>query len=151
MFILKREDLLKAGACTLEWFDTRSTDGGYTTQYPNGWDQAETDRVATENPIGLLWLVANSLIPINQRTAKEAIERIHGKDGFDAIKKESRERAREALEARRAIRQPDPTPPGEFPTREVYVAAGYLAENYEANKAEWYADKARHEGGSPPG
>lgn len=157
MFILKREALLKAGACTFEWFDKRSTDGGYTAQYPNGWTQEETDRVATENPLGLLFLLAQGLIPVTRAHVFEAIERIHTKGGFERIKKESRERAAAALEARRASRvpPPDPTPPGEFPTLEVYVASGYLAENYEANREEWYAEKARHEaaqqGGTPPG
>lgn len=149
MFILRRESLIKAGACTLEWFDKRSTDGGYTCEYPNGWDQAETDRVATENPLGLLFLLAQGLIPVNRAHVFEAIERIHTKEGFEQIKKEARERAEEALAKRRAGRQPDPTPPGEFPTLEVYVAAGYLAENYEENRREWYAEKASHRGEFP--
>lgn len=145
MFILRREQLLKAGACTFEWFDKRSTDGGYTAEYPNGWDQSETDRVATDNPLGLLWLSVNGLIPIKLSLAKEAILRIHGKERFEQIKSESRERALEALAARRAVRQPAPTPPGEFPSLEQYVAAGYLRENYQANRDEWYSEKAVHE------
>lgn len=148
MFILKRESLLKAGACSLEWFDKRSTDGGYTAVYPNGWDQAETDRVATENPLGLLFLLAQGLIPVTRAHVFEAIERIHTKEGFEQIKKESRERAQARIEARRAGPQQEPVPPGEFPTLEQYVASGYLAENYEENRAEWYAAKALHE--SPP-
>jgi hypothetical protein len=82
-FKLSRRKLKAAGACSLDYFfDTSPGVDGNTIEYPNGWQDADTTRVATDKPIALLWLAQRGLIPISYRKAKDKVKEIHGDKGF---------------------------------------------------------------------
>lgn len=86
-FQLIRADLEAAGACHLDYFfDSTPNAQNGVIDYPNGWTDADSTRVATEKPIGLLWLARNKFIPITVPEAKAFVEAAHpGKSFRDLV------------------------------------------------------------------
>lgn len=78
MLTLTRKQLTDRGACGvgLEWFDSRSG-GTDKIVYPNGFDEAEIQRLATAQPNFLKWLAKKDLIPgLNLTQARQIVRGI---------------------------------------------------------------------------
>jgi hypothetical protein len=108
-FKLSRRKLKAAGACNLDhFFDEASNAKGGVIVYPNGWQAEDSTRVATERPIGFLWLAQRGLIPVSYRRAKDLIREIHGDKSFIDLVREYHHRARGDSPT---DPPPDPPPP----------------------------------------
>jgi hypothetical protein len=86
MFTIRREDLEKCGACNFDAFNTKA--GGNDKNaivYPNGWQAADTTRVATNNPRELLFLALKGLIPVSYVDAVIAVQAAHGKKAHEIV------------------------------------------------------------------
>ena len=111
-FSLNRSDLERHGACDMDFFDKHADRiRGGKIDYADGWTDADTKRVAKDEPIALLWRTSRGLIPVGFLGARAAIKEAHGK-GAREVMAEFRERGR--------VTHPDvspsaPTPPAPPP------------------------------------
>jgi hypothetical protein len=105
-FKLSRRKLKAAGACSLDYFFDAHPDAHHgVITYPNGWTEAETLRLATDKPVGLLWLAQRGLIPVSYKKAKDKVKEVHGAMTYTELMVEYH-RARGTFPA-----QPPPPPP----------------------------------------
>ena len=88
-FKLHRGRLKAAGACNLDdLFDTVVARPGVDAvkkgviEFPDGWKDVNSTRMATENPVAFLWLAQRSIIPVTYRKAKNLVKEIHGEKTF---------------------------------------------------------------------
>lgn len=85
VFKIKLSDILAAGACRTTWFQSHADDGADAIEYPNGWQQGDTDKLAEEYPITLMFFSLKKIIPVNFIQVAQAIKKAHGDDKFKAI------------------------------------------------------------------
>jgi hypothetical protein len=98
-FQIRREDLKKCNACRFDAFEAKAG-GADAITYPNGWQASDTARVALGDPIALLFLALNRLIPITYLEAVNAVKAAHGKEAHKVVTQFLRQA------------QPPPPPPG---------------------------------------
>lgn len=83
MFKLVRRKLEAAGACNLgDLFDRSPKAKKGVIEYPDGWKDEDSTRVATANPIAFLWLAQRQFVPVTYRKAKNLVKEIHGDKTF---------------------------------------------------------------------
>lgn len=83
---LNRDALRDAGACNLDhYFDTTPNASNGVIDYPNGWQDADSVRVATEKPLALLWLARHKVIPITVVQAKTFVAAAHPDKSFQDL------------------------------------------------------------------
>ena len=77
-----------AGSSLDDLFDTVPARAGVSVakrgviEYADGWKDADSTRVATENPIAFLWLAQRKFVPVTYRRAKDLVKAIHGDKSF---------------------------------------------------------------------
>lgn len=91
-FTLDLYEVSQCNPCSTEAF-TKKSGGSPTISYPNGF---ETARVALENPVALLWLVAKKLVPVTFTEASQAIEKAHGPGAAKKLREDFAKAARPA-------------------------------------------------------
>jgi hypothetical protein len=85
VFQIKLSDIQAAGACRTTWFHSHADEGADAIEYPNGWQQGDTDKLAEEYPITLMFFSLKKIIPVNFIQVAQAIKKAHGDDKFKAI------------------------------------------------------------------
>jgi len=84
-FNLDLSAIARENPCDASYFSKKSS-GASTISYPNGWTSKDVERVARENPVALLWLVAKRLVPTTFSEANAALNKVHGKDAADKVR-----------------------------------------------------------------
>jgi len=105
MFKLDLSQITDHSACTTDHFFKKSN-GATVIEYPNGWQESDSIRVAKESPVSFLWLVSKKLIPVGFLEASKLLDDVYGKDKSAVICKDF------------ASAAPRPKNP-EFPARRV--------------------------------
>jgi len=94
-FVLDRAALEACNACDFSAFEKKSG-GTHQAIYSDGWTEAETERLAKDNPIGLLFLVSKNLVPVTSLEARAAIRKASGESVLSAVMGEFRARGEAA-------------------------------------------------------
>jgi hypothetical protein len=84
-FTITLDSLRECGACSTAHFESKAG-GALALDYPHGWQPADTERVAVENPVALLWLVSRRLVPVSFSQANAALRKVHGVDTVKKIR-----------------------------------------------------------------
>lgn len=86
-FKLVLSEIAAAGACPDG--DTHfllKSGGKDVIEYPNGWQRADSERVARESLRCFLWLVSHRFIPVSAPEARDVVVAVYG-DAMDSLHK----------------------------------------------------------------
>jgi len=84
-FTLELSKIAECDPCSVAHF-AKKAKGLSSISYPDGWQASDTERVAKENGVALLWLVSKQLIPVTFSEANAAINKALGKDAAEKVR-----------------------------------------------------------------